>query len=104
MCGACQHGSHRQHHHSPLDRAAASERLRLKAVGLQTRALTSALKARIDALNVSSQNCINSAYVIKQDIKRQFDGIRAALLEREQQLTSAVDQVTKVRSSMFTHI
>jgi len=71
---------------------------------LQTGPSSTALQARIQELSASMQNLLNSAFNLKDDIKRQFDAIQAALLEREQQLTSAVDQVTKVRSSMFTHI
>jgi len=60
----------------------------MKDIGQRTRALSSALQGRIDALNASSKKCNNSAHGVKQDINRQFDRIRAALLEREERLTS----------------
>jgi len=103
MCEGCRFGSHKQHGHDFVAHVAANERSRMKDIGQRTRALSSALQGRIDALNASSKKCTNSAHGVKQEIKRQFDRIRAALLEREQKLTADVDELLEVtfRSSLF---
>jgi len=98
MCEGCRFGSHKQHDHDFVAHVAANERSRMKDIGQRTRALSSALQGRIDALNASSKKCTNSAHGVKQEIKRQFDRSRAALLEREQKLTADVDKLLQVRS------
>jgi len=104
MCEGCRFGSHKQHNHDFVANVTANERSRMKDIGQRTRALSSALQGRIDALNASSKKCTNSAHGVKQEIKRQFDRIRAALLEREQKLTADVDKMLQVRcwSSEYT--
>jgi len=103
MCEGCRFGSHKQHNHDFVAHVAANERSRMKDIGQRTRALSSALQGRIDALNASSKKCTNSAHGVKQEIKRQFDRIRAALLEREEALSSSVGELLEVtcRSSLF---
>jgi len=96
MCEGCRFGSHKQHNHDFVAHVAANERSRMKDIGQRTRALSSALQGRIDALNASSKKCTNSAHGVKQEIKRQFDRIRAALLEREEALSSSVDEQLEV--------
>jgi len=101
MCEGCRLGSHKQHNHDFVANVAAIERSRMKDIGQRTRALSSALQGRIDALNASSKKCTNSAHVVKQEIKRQFDRIRTALMEREKKLTSDVNKLLKVSRCSF---
>jgi len=102
MCEGCRFGSHKQHNHDFVAHVAANERSRMKDIGQRTRALSSALQGRIDALNASRKKCTNSAHGVKEDIKRQFDRFRKALLERKKKLTSAADQLLQVLYS-FHH-
>jgi len=76
---------------------ASAERARLREIGQQCRALSTALQGRIDALSASSKHCASAAYSVKQEITREFDRARSVLLEREQQLTAEVDQIMQVR-------
>jgi len=100
MCEGCRFGSHKQHNHDFVAHVAANERSRMKDIGQRTRALSSALQGRIDALNASSKKCTNSAHGVKQEIKLQFDRIRKALLERKKKLTFAADQLLQVLYSL----
>jgi len=83
---------------------ASAERARLREIGQQCRALSTALQGRIDALSASSKKCASAAYSVKQEITREFDRARAALLERQQQLTAEVDQIMQVRGETGTAI
>ena len=76
---------------------ASAERARLREIGQQCRALSTALQGRIDALSASSKHCASAAYSVKQEITREFDRARSVLLEREQQLTAEVDRIMQVR-------
>jgi len=71
----------------------------MKDIAQKTRALSSALQGRIDALQARSKKCSESAHGVKQEVKRQFDRVRSALLEREHQLESAVDQLVQVSAT-----
>jgi len=97
MCEGCRFGSHKQHNHDFVAHVAVSERSRMKDIGQRTRVLSSSLQDRIDALNASRKKCTESAHGVKLEIKRQFDRIRAALVEREDELTLDVDQLLEVR-------
>jgi len=96
LCEECRLVSHSQHQHDIVANAATAERSRMKDIAKKTRALSSALQGRIDALNVASKKCTDSARGVKEDVKRQFDRVRSALSERDQQLHSAVDQLVQV--------
>jgi len=100
MCENCRLGAHMQHRHDVVADVATAQRLRMKEIGQRTRVLASALQDRVDALHACSKKCSESAHVVKEDVKLQFDRVRSALLEREQQLGSAVDQVLQVSTRL----
>lgn len=97
LCEGCRLGSHKQHQYDFVANIAGSERSRMEEVGQRIRVLSSALQGRTDALHARSKKCSESAHGVKQEVKRQFDRVRSALLEREQQLASGVDQLVQVR-------
>jgi len=104
LCEDCRLASHKQHRHDLVANAATAERARMKDIAQKTRALSSALQSRIDALNASSKKCTNSASGVKQDITRRFHRLRSAVVEREEHLTSAVDQLLQVSCGFWrTH-
>jgi len=96
MCEGCRFGSHKLHQHDFVAHVAASERTRMKDSEQKALELSSALQGQIDALNASSKKCSDSAAGIKQEISRQFDRARAALLKQRQELTLALDQLSQV--------
>jgi len=97
ICEGCRLSSHQSHKYGMIVDLASAERARLREIGQQCRALSTALQRRIDALSASSKKCASAAYSVKQEITREFDRARAALLKREQQLTAEVDQIMQVR-------
>jgi len=102
ICEGCRLSSHQSHKYGMIVDLASAERARLREIGQQCRALSTALQGRIDALSASSKKCASAAYSVKQEITREFDRARAALLEREQQLTAEVEQIMQVRGETGT--
>jgi len=96
ICEGCRFASHQTHQHDFVANLASAERARLREIGQQCRDLSTALEGRSDALSASSEKCASAADSVKQEITREFDRARAALLEREQQLATEVDDLKQV--------